>query len=78
MNKVLENLIFGFFGYKLGSSKCGREFTQEEVDDLIHSFLSQVPLDAVIDCWMDANNCDTFKKRLDVAYILDDKANHIL
>ncbi len=78
MNKVLENLIFGFFGYKLGSSKCDREFTQEEVENLIHSFLSQVPLDAVIDCWMDANNCDTFKKRLDVAYILDDKANHIL
>lgn len=41
-------------GYHLG--KRNREFTQDDVDGLIRSFLQGVPLEAVIGYWMEAND----------------------
>ena len=77
MNRTIEDLLFGFLGYKLGSHK-NNEISQEDSEGLIHAFLSQVPLDAVIDYWLEANNCDTFDECLDVATILKRKAKEIL
>lgn len=82
MNRALEDLLCGVLGYGIGShhasKNCNREISQEESESLIRSFLSQIPLDAVIDYWMEANNCDSFSQKLDVAYTLKNKADHIL
>lgn len=73
MKQVIKDVLFGLFGYSLG--KCNREIAQEESEGLIRSFLSGVPLEAVIDYWAEANGYDT-----DSSYIADrirDKADEI-
>ncbi|MBR3491491.1 MAG: hypothetical protein IKH44_04240 [Bacteroidales bacterium] len=54
MSRLLEDLLCGVVGYGFG--KRNREFTQEEVEGLIRSFLQGVPLEAVIGYWMEAND----------------------
>ena len=56
MSRILEDLLCGIVGYGIG--KHSREFTQEEVDGLIRSFLKGVPLEAVIGYWVEANGYD--------------------
>lgn len=71
MSRFIEDLLFGVLGYNLG--KRNREFTQEESEGLIRSFLRGVPLDAVIGYWMEANGCsrqsglvaDTLRRKAD-------------
>ncbi len=73
MKQAVKELLFGLFGYGLGV--WNREFTQEEVENLIRSFLGGVPLEAVIDYWAEANGYD-----IDSSYIADrlrDKADEI-
>ncbi len=73
MKQVIKDVLFGLFGYGLG--KRNREFTQEEVEDLIRSFLRGVPLEAVIDYWAEANSYDR-----DSGYVADrlrDKADEM-
>ena len=53
MTRFLEDMLCGLLGYGIGK-RC-REFTQEEVEDLIRSFLRGVPLEAVIGYWAEAN-----------------------
>ena len=54
MSRLLEDLLCGALGYGFG--KRNREFTQEEVESLIRSYLKGVPLEAVIGHWMEAND----------------------
>ncbi len=54
MSRLLEDLLCGVVGYGFG--KRNREFTQEEVESLIRSYLKGVPLEAVIGHWMEAND----------------------
>ena len=54
MASLLKDLLCGAVGYHLG--KRNREFTQDDVDGLIRSFLQGVPLEAVIGYWMEAND----------------------
>jgi len=71
MKQVIKDVLFGLFGYSL--DKRNREFTQEEAECLIRSFLEGVPLEAVIDYWAEANDYDK-----DSSYIADrlrDKAD---
>ena len=71
MSQLLEDFLCGLLGY--GISKRNREFTQEEVEGLIRSFLQGVPLDAVIGYWMEANGyseqsglvADTLRRKAD-------------
>ena len=53
MSQFLEDMLCGLLGYGMG--KSNREFTQEEVEGLIRSFLRGVPLEAVIEYWAEAN-----------------------
>lgn len=53
MSQFLEDMLCGLLGYGMG--KRNREFTQEEVESLIRSFLRGVPLEAVIEYWAEAN-----------------------
>lgn len=53
MSQFLEDMLCGLLGYGMG--KRNREFTQEEVEGLIRSFLRGVPLEAVIEYWAEAN-----------------------
>lgn len=53
MSRLLEDLLCGVVGYGFG--KRNREFTQEEVESLIRSYLKGVPLGAVVGHWMEAN-----------------------
>ena len=53
MTRFLEDMLCGLLGYGMG--KRNREFTQEEVESLIRSFLRGVPLEAVIEYWAEAN-----------------------
>ena len=53
MSGFLEDMLCGLLGYGMG--KRNREFTQEEVEGLIRSFLRGVPLEAVIEYWAEAN-----------------------
>ena len=80
MNRLVEDMLCGLLGYGIGNYTAqGKDkISQEEAESLIHSFLSQVPLDAVIDYWMEANNCDTVGERINVENILRDKADHII
>lgn len=73
MSRLLEDLLCGVVGYGLG--KRNREFTQEEVEGLIHSFLQGVPLEAVIGYWMEAN--DYGMSSPNIARRLRDKADEI-
>ncbi len=71
MSRILEDLLCGVVGYGFG--RRNREFTQEEVEGLIRSFLQGVPLDAVIGYWMEANGysgqsglvADTLRRKAD-------------
>lgn len=54
MSQFFEDLLCGLVGYGLG--KRNHEFTQEEAEGLIRSFLQGVPLEAVIGHWMEAND----------------------
>lgn len=80
MNRLVEDMLCGLLGYGIGSyTTQGKDkISQEKAESLIHSFLSQVPLDAVIDYWMEANKCDTVGERINVENILRDKADHII
>ena len=73
MSQFFEDLLCGLVGYGLG--KRNREFTQEEVDGLIRSFLQGVPLEAVIGYWMEANGFSAYSSA--IAERLRDKANEI-
>lgn len=53
MSRFLEDMLCGLLGYGMG--KRNRQFTQEEVESLIRSFLRGVPLEAVIEYWAEAN-----------------------
>ena len=71
MSRLLEDFLCGLVGYGFG--KRNREFTQEEAEGLIRSFLQGVPLDAVISYWMEANGyseqsglvADTLRRKAD-------------
>lgn len=71
-------MLCGLIGYGVGNRVAQREISQEEAESLIRSFLSQVPLDAVIDYWIEANNCNTVGERIKVENILKNKADHII
>lgn len=71
-------MLCGLIGYGIGNHVTQKEISQEEAESLIRSFLSQVPLDAVIDYWIEANNCNTVGERIKVENILRDKADHII
>lgn len=73
MSQFIEDLLCGMLGYGLG--KRNREFTQEEVDVLIRSFLQGVPLEAVIGYLMEANGFSAYSSA--IAERLRDKANEI-
>lgn len=73
MSRLLEDLLCGAVGYGFG--KRNREFTQEEVEGLIRSFLQGVPLEAVIGYWMEAN--DYGMSSPNIARRLRDKADEI-
>lgn len=71
MSRLLEDFLCGLLGYGFGQRN--REFTQEEVEGLIRSFLQGVPLEAVIGYWMEANGysgqsglvADTLRRKAD-------------
>ena len=71
MSQFLEDMLCGLLGYGMG--KRNREFTQEEVESLIRSFLRGVPLEAVIEYWAEANGYRT--DSLVIAGRLRDKAD---
>ena len=73
MSRLLDDLLCGLVGYGLG--KRNREFTQEEVERLIRSFLKGVPLEAVISYWMEANGYEMSSPN--IARRLRDKADEI-
>lgn len=73
MSRLLEDLLCGVVGYGLG--KRNREFTQEESEALIRSFLQGVPLEAVIGYWMKANGFSAYSAA--IAERLRIKANEI-
>ena len=73
MSRLLEDLLCGAVGYGFG--KRNREFTQEEVESLIRSYLKGVPLEAVIGHWMEAN--DYGMSSPIVAHRLREKADEI-
>ncbi|MBR5911276.1 MAG: hypothetical protein IKZ55_04770 [Bacteroidales bacterium] len=73
MSRLLEDLLCGVVGYGLG--KRNREFTQEESEALIRSFLQSVPLEAVIGYWMEANGFSAYSAA--IAERLRIKANEI-
>lgn len=73
MSSFVEDLLCGLLGYGLG--KRNREFTQEEVEGLIRSFLQGVPLEAVIGYWMEANGYEVHSPS--IARRLRDKADDI-
>lgn len=76
--RLLEDILCGALGYGIGSYRNkNRDFSQEEVESLIHSYLSQVPLDAVINDWIDANKANTFGERRDIANTLRTKADEV-
>lgn len=73
MSSFLENLLCGVVGYGFGQRN--REFTQEEVEGLIRSFLKGVPLEDVIGYWMEANGFEVHSPS--IARRLRDKADDI-
>lgn len=76
--RLLEDLLCGALGYGIGSYReKNREFTQEEVESLIDSYLSQVPLEGVIDAWIKANDIKTYGDYVQVSKILKKKAEDI-
>ena len=73
MPQFIEDLLCGMLGYGLG--KRNREFTQEEVDVLIRSFLQGATLEDIISYWMEANGFSAYSAA--IAERLRDKANEI-
>ena len=73
MSQFVEDLLCGMLGYGLG--KRNREFTQEEVDVLIRSFLQGATLEDIISYWMEANGFSAYS--VAIAERLRDKANEI-
>ena len=73
MSQFVEDLLCGMLGYGLG--KRNREFTQEEVDVLIRSFLQGATLEDIISYWMEANGFSAYSAA--IAERLRDKANEI-
>lgn len=73
MSRFFEDLLCGLVGYGLG--KRNHEFTQEEVEGLIRSFLQGVPLEAVIGYWMETNGFSAYSAA--IAERLRNKANEI-
>ena len=73
MSQLLEDLLFGALGYGIGKRR--REFTQEEAESLIRSYLKGVPLEAVISHWMEANGHNIYSTA--IANRLRDKADEI-
>lgn len=73
MSQFIEDLLCGMLGYGLG--KRNREFTQEEVDVLIRSFLQGATLEDIISYWMEANGFSAYSSA--IAERLRDKANEI-
>jgi hypothetical protein len=73
MSQFIEDLLCGMLGYGLG--KRNREFTQEEVDVLIRSFLQGATLEDIISYWMEANGFSAYSAA--IAERLRDKANEI-
>ena len=73
MSQFVEDLLCGMLGYGLG--KRNREFTQEEVDVLIRSFLQGATLEDIISYWMEVNGFSAYSAA--IAERLRDKANEI-
>ncbi len=73
MSQFIEDLLCGMLGYGLG--KRNREFTQEEVDVLIRSFLQGATLEDIISYWMEANGFSTYSAA--IAERLRNKVNEI-
>ena len=73
MPQFIEDLLCGMLGYGLG--KRNREFTQEEVDVLIRSFLQGATLEDIISYWMEVNGFSAYSAA--IAERLRDKANEI-
>ena len=73
MSRFVEDFLCGLLGYNLG--KRNREFTQQEAEGLIRSFLQGVPLEAVIGYWMEANGYEVHSPS--IARRLRDKADDI-
>ena len=73
MSQFIEDLLCGMLGYGLG--KRNREFTQEEVDVLIRSFLQGATLEDIIRYWMEANGFSAYSAA--IAERLRNKANEI-
>ena len=73
MSQFIEDLLCGMLGYGLG--KSNREFTQEEVDVLIRSFLQGATLEDIISYWMEVNGFSAYSAA--IAERLRDKANEI-
>ena len=73
MSQFVEDLLCGMLGYGLG--KRNREFTQEEVEGLIWSFLRGATLEDLIGYWMEANGFSAYSAA--IAERLRDKANEI-
>ena len=73
MSQFVEDLLCGMLGYGLG--KRNREFTQEEVDVLIRSFLQGATLEDIISYWMEANGFSAYSSA--IAERLRNKANEI-
>lgn len=77
--RLLEDILCGALGYGIGSYRSSKkqEFSQDDVESLIHSYLSQVPLEGVIDAWIDANDANTYGERMKIANILKSKADEV-
>ena len=73
MSQFVEDLLCGMLGYGLG--KRNREFTQEEVDVLIRSFLQGATLEDINSYWMEANGFSAYSAA--IAERLRNKANEI-
>ena len=73
MSQFIEDLLCGMLGYGLG--KRNREFTQEEVDVLIRSFLQGATLEDIISYWMEVNGFSAYSAA--IAERLRNKANEI-
>ena len=73
MSQFVEDLLCGMLGYGFG--KRNREFTQEEVEALIRSFLRGATLEDLIGYWMEANGFSAYSAA--IAERLRNKANEI-
>ena len=56
MSQFIEDLLCGLMGYGFG--KHNRQITEAQAEDLITSYLRDIPLEKVIDHWTKANGYD--------------------